>query len=181
MNALHKLTDRILTDRIVAGDADAFGILFNRYSKKIYRFAFFRIKEQETIDDIVNDVFLQFWQMCQSGTYIDNTKALIYKITRNKIIDYYRTRKEHQGLDKAVAIIDDFDIHSDILKDSEVQKLLQNLNMLKTEYKEVLQLRYVDDLSISEIAIVLGKSVGAVKVTIHRAIQKLKIIYSNKS
>ncbi len=178
MNALHKLTDKILADRSAAGDTDAFGILFNRYSKKVYRFIYFRVREQETIDDIVNNVFLQLWEVCQSGVRIDNIKAYIYRAARNQVIDHYRMRKDHLGIEEAHEFADDIDVHQDMVKDDDVKNLLKNLDKLKIEYKEVLQLRYVDDMDIEEISLILEKSIGSVKVTIHRAIQKLKEIYN---
>jgi len=180
MSALQKLTDKILADRATAGDVDAFGVLFKRYSKKVYRFAYFRIHDQESIDDIVNSVFLQLWEVCQTGVRIENIKAYIYRIARNQIIDHYRLRKDHVDLKEAQIVLDETDIHDDMIKNSDIQNLLKNLDKLRDEYKEILQLRYIDDFDLEEISLVLDKSIGAVKVTIHRATEQLREIYNKK-
>ncbi|MGB0757469.1 MAG: RNA polymerase sigma factor [Patescibacteria group bacterium] len=180
MKALHKLTDAILVDRVAAGDTGAFEVLFKRYSAKIYRFIYFRIKDQAIIDDMVNDLFLKIWEMIQSDTRIKNFQALLYKMTRNAIIDHYRTRKEHLDIDTATDITTDEDIFEAVSLEDDIRAMLKVMDDLQDSYKEILQLRYIEDLSHDEIAEVLDKTTGAVKVQIHRAIKQLKSLHSNE-
>ena len=69
---------------------------------------------------------------------------------------------------------------SGINLDSEVADLLKKIEYLRDDYKEILLMRYVEDLTIAEIADILDKSPGAVKVMTHRAIKKLKEIYDDQ-
>ncbi len=182
MKALQRFTDKILLDRSRAGDSGAFGVIFQRYAKKIYRFIFFRIKEKDLADDLTNEVFLKMWQQIQADKKIDNLKAYIYKITRNLLIDYYRKQRDEVDIENAKHLIDDNqDLINDITLTSEVIELLTKIEFLREDYREVLLLRYVEDLSIAEIADILDKSPGAVKVTTHRAIKKLREIYNSDS
>ena len=181
MKGLQKFTDKILLDRSRAGDSSAFAVLFHRYVSKVYRFIFFRIKEKDLVDDLTNEVFLRIWQQIQAEKKIDNFQAYIYKITRNLIVDHYRQRREQVDIDKVEHLIDETqDLLSGINLDSEVADLLKKIEYLRDDYKEILLMRYVEDLTIAEIADILDKSPGAVKVMTHRAIKKLKEIYDDQ-
>lgn len=177
MKSWQKFTDKILLDRAGAGDADAFGALYQRYVGKIYRFIFFRIKEQEQVDDLTNEVFLRTWQQLSDSLKIDNLSAYLYKTARHLIIDHYRSRREQVNIESIELVDESSDLPAELLSDQAVGELLKNIDKLRDDYREVLLLRYVADLSIKEIATVIDKSPGAVKVAIHRAIKKLKDIY----
>lgn len=180
MKALQKFTDKILLDRSRAGDSGAFAVIFHRYAKKIYRFIFFRIKEKDLADDLTNEVFLRMWEQIRAEKKIDNLQAYLYKITRNLIIDHYRRQRAEVDIEKAKHLIDDEqDLLADVSLDSEVKDLLSKIEFLRDDYREILLLRYVEDFSIAEIAEILDKSAGAVKVMTHRAIKKLKEIYNS--
>ena len=98
-------------------------------------------------------------------------------IARNTVIDYYRQRSrqgEPMG-DEHVKIPDE---QKDLLRqqilDSELNEALKGLENLKDEYKEVIVLKFLDELSNSEIADILGRSNGAIRVLLHRAMKALK-------
>ncbi len=181
MKAHITFSDSILVERAQTGDADAYGVLYRRYVGKIYRFIFFRIKDSEAVDDLTNDVFLKFWKLIQSGATVQHVKAYLYKIARNSVIDYYRTRREHVELQEAHNIVDDGqDVMGDVMMNDDIRQLLQKIESLAHDHKELLLLRYVEDLSIAEISKIVGKSKGAVRVAIHRATAKLKTVYTSE-
>ena len=178
MKGLQQFTDKILLDRSRAGDTTAFGVLYHRYVGKVYRFIFFRINEKDLVDDLTNEVFLKTWQQIQAEKRIDNLQAYLYRVTRNLIIDHYRQRREQIDIEKVEHLVDDAqDLLDEMNLNTEIKDLLKKIDELRDDYKEILLLRYVEDLTIKEIADILDKSVGAVKVMTHRAIKKLKEIY----
>lgn len=181
MKALHSFTDKVLVDRAQAGDLSAYEVIFKRYSGKVYRFIFFRIKDSASVDDLVNEVFLKLWQQLQKGVSIKNVRAYIYQMARNSVIDHYRTRREHVDITKIEHVLEsEYDMVAENMTQSEIRELLKRMSNLRDDYQEMLHLRYVEDFTITEIAEILKKSKGAVKVTIHRAVKKLQDLYDQE-
>jgi RNA polymerase sigma-70 factor (ECF subfamily) len=171
----------------VAKDPEAFGELYNIYVDQIFRFVYFKVSRKEEAEDLTAEVFLKTWQYISEEKEIKSLKAFLYQIARNSVIDFYRKRnvenyfgksgeseEENEKLqeknitDPRKNPLEEIQLNSDI---EEVKKALQNL---KDEYREVIVLKYVEEMSIGEIANILGKTNGAVRVLAHRAIQMLK-------
>jgi RNA polymerase sigma-70 factor (ECF subfamily) len=106
-------------------------------------------------------------------------------IARNCVVDLYRERSrrddnEERVADEHITIIDeDSDILIKKIKDAELAEVLNTLKNLKDEYREVIVLRYLDELSIKEISKILDKSPGSVRVLIYRALNALKSAVKN--
>ena len=159
-----------------------FGKIYDQYVEKIYRFIVLKVNSQETAEDITSKVFLKGWEAFKKSENreqktIDNPQAFLYQIARNLVVDYYRERGRTQivsaeyvpqiadpkpGLEEKAQLSSDLDI---------TRQALQNL---RENYQEVIIWHYLDDLSISEIAKMLNKPKGTVRVTLHRALKNLK-------
>jgi RNA polymerase sigma-70 factor (ECF subfamily) len=159
-------------------DPEAFALLYDQYVEPIYRFVYFKISHREEAEDVTGEVFLKCWQYLSigKGKEIRSFSALLYTIARNQVIEVYRNRakrpeaplteEDDQG-DKGKAA------RSVEIKE-ETEKLLMIIRKLKQEYQEVLLLRYVEDFSIGEIAVITRKTRTSVRVTLHRELKKLK-------
>lgn len=174
-----KLTDKILVLKSRLGNKEAFATLYNKYINKIYRFAFYKTSSKELAEDIASQSFLKLWEKISIGGPIQSVQALLYQIARNLIIDHYRSKHntevplEFELDSQAVhAVHIDEKIHSKI--DNEL--LRPAVMKLKEEYREVVVLRYIEELSISEIAKIVDKSNGNVRTLTHRALAELKKI-----
>jgi len=187
-NVIEKLKEKYLLFKVInQKDSKAFGELFNLYRDRIYRFIFFKVKGADDAADIANDVFLKVWKFISASSRspegrqnegkITNLQAFLYSTARNTISDYFRG----QGI---TVKIDDFE-NSDIVPDThnaqttldiklDSNRLLEHLKLLKDEYREVLVMRYLDEMEYGEIAEALGKNEGNVRVLLHRATQALK-------
>lgn len=172
------LKEKHLLYRIaVHQDAEAFGLIYDHYVDTIYRFVFFKVGNQADAEDIVSEVFLKTWQHLQtSKNPVLNIRALLYTISRNKVVDLYRTRSKEkiESLETVAEIASSKDLLKDIESQDEVQKLISDIRLLKQEYQEVLLLRFVEELSLKEVAQVVGKKQTNVRVIIHRAVKKLE-------
>jgi len=171
------LSQKILFLKVKNQDSEAFGQFYDLYVTRIYRFIFFKVNSVSDAQDITSEVFLKLWQCVKNGREIRNLNAFIYTIARNSVIDFYRqSRKpEEQIADEHSHIPDEQrDILRQQIMDSQLSDVLKGLENLKDEYKEAIILKYLDELSISEIADILGRSKGAVRVLLHRAIKALK-------
>lgn len=152
--------------------------IFAEYSDELFRFCVTKVSSREESIDIVQEVFFKLWQYILSGTLPENPRALLYKMTRNKIIDRYRTNKHDTSLDDTESTTEFADESTDIAltieQSYDSDQLLALLDTLHPTYKEILLLRYVDELSVSEIAVHLGISPNSVSIRLHRAIKELQ-------
>lgn len=166
--------EKILILKASQGDAEAFGLLFDIYSKKIYRFIYFKVKGSELAEDLTSNTFLKVWEYIKNGKKIKLFKPFIYRIARNLVIDYYRSREKEElpliyGDEE---LEDEFKINPDQEIDKEtLEKLLAYLN---SDQREVIVLRYLEEHSIKEISKIVDKSPGHVRVLIHRTIKELR-------
>lgn len=176
-----KFNDQILVGRSLEGDEEAFGQLYDKYVGPIYRFILIRVSNIDEAKDLTSEVFLKCWQyLANSDKKIDDFRSLIFRIARNLVIDFYRAKKDYLlSLDEQDW--DKFADESDSLYESVAQKdeRAQTRNALEkigAENRDLILLRYFDDLSVKEIAALLNKSRGAVRVAIHRARRELKAV-----
>lgn len=167
----------------VRGKASAFGLLYDHYQPKIYRFVLIKVGRREEAEDLTHQVFLNAWQK------ISNYKDLgfpfsswLYRIARNQVIDHYRTRKQEVSLEEVDAEIStDFGLNEKNIDDKrQLEKVMEALRGLREDYQEILIMRFVEDLSVKETAAAVEKSEGAVKLMQHRAVKELKKVFDTK-
>jgi len=166
--------------KVVSGkDVDSFGKIYDLYIDKIYRFIFFKVKSAEEAQDLTSEVFLKAWQYLSgpAGKTISNINAFLYKLARNSVIDFYRRQKNNVELNEAIEVEDkNMAVPEAVDIKNEWQNLMSSLNQLKDEYREVLLLRYTEELSVEEISKVIDKTNGATRVILHRAMIALKTV-----
>ncbi|MCK4744508.1 RNA polymerase sigma factor [Candidatus Parcubacteria bacterium] len=176
------IKEKILLAKIRAGDEKSFSLLYDLYADRIFRFISFKITSSEEAEDLTSEVFMRAWRYFQNGYKIDNLKAFLYRVSRNAIIDFYKKNynKKTVGLEECETaenskkvktgknLIDKIDL------DIELKQVLQNLDLLKDEYKEIILLRFIEDYSASEISKIMNRSKGAIRVLMHRALNALK-------
>jgi RNA polymerase sigma-70 factor, ECF subfamily len=177
---LNSLQEKYWIFKIKHGqDPEAYGKLYDLYVDRIFRFILFKVSSVEEAEDISSEVFLKAWNYIRTtAKRIDNLNALLFRMARNAIIDYYREkrRSEVKMTDEELyrKIIDERDIEKEIDQKIEIKNIQSHLNQIKDEYREVLLLRFVEGFSINEIAEILHKSTGNVRVLLHRAVDKLR-------
>lgn len=149
---------------------------FEMYSDAIYRHCFFRLNNHDEAVDLTQEVFLRAWKKALSEDVRD-WKALLYRIAHTKIIDIYRSaaRQKNRSLD---ALIEEGFDKREEAKDvtAEISHILGVLKELDHDDREIIIMRYVDNLLPKEIAEVFGINENATSVRIHRALKKLKQI-----
>lgn len=160
------------------GNGEAFGLLYDCYLAKIYRFVFVKVNNKTIAEDLTHEVFLNAWKNLKSYAQKEFPfSSWLYQIARNEVIDFYRTRKKNISLEE---------IKEDYLKTQEDKDLDAEINLeiigklirlLKPDQQDVIIMRFIEDLNHEEIAATLGKSAGAVRLIQHRAINSLKELY----
>jgi len=175
------LTLKILFLKVKNKDKDAFGKFYDLYVSRIHRFIFFKVNSVHDAQDLTSEVFLKVWQYIKEDKEIINLNAFVYMVARNSVIDFYRQKSKKEEREELIeadcppGVIDEKNdlAHKQSLS-FDISNVLEGLDNLKDEYKEIVVLRYLDELSISEISQVLGKSKGAIRILTHRALNALK-------
>lgn len=174
--------ERNLIIRATGGEAEAFGRLYDHYMPMIYRFILLRVAEREEAEDLTHQVFLKAWQ--NIGGYSEKGlpfSSWLYRIARNSVIDHYRRTRpvadleDEENSEELIVrpdILDKLDLKSD------ARKAFEAISSLKDIEREIVIMRFVDDLSVKEVAEAVGKTEGAVKLAQHRALNKLRTILS---
>ncbi|MEN9338135.1 MAG: hypothetical protein RIQ41_449 [Candidatus Parcubacteria bacterium] len=148
---------------------------YDEHSDAIFRYCYFKLSDREKAIDLTQDVFVKVWQYLLAGNTVGNMKALLYKVARNSIIDEYR-KKKFDSLDVLFdAGFEPSDTAAlDTISIVEAGLLVDKIKELPESYSEVVFMRYVDDLSVKEIAEALGEQENTISVRIHRGLHKLR-------
>ncbi len=151
--------------------------LYERYVDPMFKHCWFRVSDREKARDITQTAFEKTWEYLIRGGDLANPKAFLYRVANNLIIDAYRKKKE----DSLDALMDGgFDVgsdeHENIFKNLAHQEIVKLLDTLPLSYRDVLVMRYVDDLALSEIASITQETENTIAVRIHRGINKLRDI-----
>ncbi len=178
-----ELIDRYLLYRIsVKQDPEAFAKIYDRYVTAIYRFVILKLPRKEDAQDITAETFTRFWQHIQAQKKVKNVRAFLYQIARNQIADFYRSKT---NTSMECVTFDEEDTSTFIERESgygrdymeartELALILRQLDKLKDSYRDVLALRLIDGLSFSDIAVILGKSAGNIRLIYYRGMKALK-------
>src|SRR3990170_2508337 len=152
---------------------------YEEYADAIFRYSYFQVSDREIAKDLTQDTFTRAWEYMSSGKSVENMKAFLYRVTINAIIDY-RRKKKPLSLEKITEAGFDLVDDKDESKDKEImfegQQAVEQVAKLPEKYRDVLMLRYVDDLSVAEIAVIVGETENNVSVRLHRGLEKLKNI-----
>lgn len=181
---MSKIQEKILLLRIQhQRDADSFAKLYELLAEPIYRFIYFKVSDDETAKDLTSEVFTKCWRelVAAEGKQIKHLKAYLYRMARNMVVDHYR-KKEVIVVSQEFVLSTDAQPHDDqgmkqVQQKIDGQKMLALMHALKSSYQEILLLRYVEDLSLTEIAHIIQKSPVSTRVLLHRANQALKREY----
>ena len=159
--------------RCQSGDTAAFGELYDAPIKKIYEFIFYKTLHKETAEDLTSVAFTKALANINSfsgGSF----QAWLYRIARNTVIDHYRTRKQERDIDDVWDLSGDDDIERDADARAKIEKVQEYLKELPAVERDIIVMRVWQDMTHAEIAEVLGKSEGAVKVAYSRAMKDLR-------
>ncbi|MBX3047787.1 MAG: sigma-70 family RNA polymerase sigma factor [Anaerolineales bacterium] len=180
-------TPQIQEDQLVReamnGGEQAFAALYDEYIDSIYRFIFLRVEDQQTAEDIAANVFMRAWEKLGSYQFRGVPfRAWLFRIARNAVVDHYRTRKETAPLEAVVNTHDEsaIPVSQQVGLRIEVQQVMDCMQELTRDQRNVLTLKLVHGLSTKEIAKSLGKRQGAVRALQMRGLQALaKLLEKN--
>jgi len=158
-----------------------FSKIYDKYIEKIYRFVYLKVNSEEIAQDLCSETFLKGWESFKKASNpkvrnIENPQAFLYKIARNLVTDYYREkgRTKIVSADLAPIIDPQLGLEERVALNSDFEQIKAVLVNLKDDYQNVIVWRYLDELSMPEIAKIMDKSEEACRVTLHRALKSLR-------
>ena len=173
-----KADDAQLIQRAIGRDPDAFGRLYDMYVDRVYRHLYYRVGTVTDAEDLTQQVFVKAWQAIDR--YKRTTSpflAWLITISHNLVVDFYRTKKEKTYLDAEV-VADDLASSPARVTEArfDQQQLRQAILKLHGEQQQVVLLRFIEGFGYEEIASLMGKKEGTIRVIQHRALAKLRQI-----
>jgi RNA polymerase sigma-70 factor, ECF subfamily len=175
-----ELLDRLswqLVAQAQQGDAEAFGLLYDRYIDFVYRYIYYRVGDRSTAEDFTSETFLRAWRRIGSVTNQGrDVGAWLVTIARNIVLDHVKSSRYR--LEITTADMLDADRHEDgpegaVLDRLASAELLRAVRQLNADQQECIVLRFLQGLSVAETAAVMGRNEGAIKALQHRAVRRL--------
>ncbi len=171
--------EAILVKRAQKGDLDAFGVLYQRYVDRVYRYMCVRLGDPAEAEDLTAEVFLRALEKLDSFRWRGVPfGAWLFRLAHNIAVDYWRKRRPLHSLD-AVSAGHNGDVEKRLEREALIQEIRDALELLTPLQQQVLTLRFAAGLSIAETARVMGKKEGAVKNLQHKALKALRRVLTD--
>lgn len=144
------------------------------YMDRIYRYVFYQVKNRATAEDLTEEVFIKAWRGIAKYRFRERPfSAWLYRIAHNHVVDYFRTNHQAQPLDE-VRLTDASEPASE-LEGKQLQEILMSaISDLTEQQKQIVLLKFMEDLDNQEIEQITGKSQGAIRVMQMRALAALR-------
>jgi RNA polymerase sigma-70 factor (ECF subfamily) len=161
-----------------------FDALYRRYLAQVYSFAYYELRDHHEAEDVTERTFLaaltnlaRFDERARpaDGEGASTFRVWLFQIARNTISNHRRGRRRHPeaSLDAAASLADPLDVEARAANRDDADAAWRAVSRLPAERRRAIVLRFVDEMSTAEIAGVLGKTEGAVRVLIHRALRSV--------
>jgi RNA polymerase sigma-70 factor (ECF subfamily) len=164
------------------GDAEAVGELYEAFRLSIYRYMFYRTSDPQTADDLTSEVFLRMINglpgyRAQEVAF----QAWLFQIAHNLLVDHYRKMsiRDHISLEEQLMSMQEPNQSPQTEQSLNSVTLRQALNRLNNEQRDVIVLRFVAGMPISEVAQTLNKSEDAIKGLQRRGLAELRAVLSD--
>jgi len=175
------LSDKELAVLLTKNNELAFREFYFRYKDKLWHYAFSFLKSEEESDDIIQEIFIRFWEL---RTFINpelSISSLLYTMTKNRILNYFRDMDVEVQLKKTLMLklpVETDTTEADIIF-SEYQKILTDaIELLPPQRKRIFNMSRIENKSHKEIAAQLGLSVSTVQEHISESLRFIKTYFA---
>ncbi|MBI2010725.1 MAG: RNA polymerase sigma factor [Candidatus Colwellbacteria bacterium] len=155
-----------------------FESVYKKYADAIFRYLYYRLQNRERALELVQEVFTRYWQYLLAGKKIENSKAFLYRSAANAFVNEIRTNKREVSLDEMLKV--GFEVRyedAEIMMIAPQEQVVQRLKGISERYREVLVMRYIEEMKVKEIAQILGTSENNISARISRGLKQLRKIY----
>ncbi|WP_330297914.1 ECF subfamily RNA polymerase sigma factor, BldN family [Streptomyces sp. NBC_00503] len=166
-----------LVERAQAGEAEAFGRLYDQYSDTVYRYIYYRVGGKATAEDLTSETFLRALRRISTFTWQGRDfGAWLVTIARNLVADHFKSSRFRLEVTTG-EMLDANEVErspeDSVLESLSNAALLEAVRKLNPQQQECVTLRFLQGLSVAETARVMGKNEGAIKTLQYRAVRTL--------
>ncbi|MFF7182926.1 ECF subfamily RNA polymerase sigma factor, BldN family [Streptomyces sp. NPDC008121] len=166
-----------LVERAQAGEAEAFGRLYDQYSDTVYRYIYYRVGGKATAEDLTSETFLRALRRISTFTWQGRDfGAWLVTIARNLVADHFKSSRFRLEVTTG-EMLDANEVErspeDSVLESLSNAALLDAVRRLNPQQQECVTLRFLQGLSVAETARVMGKNEGAIKTLQYRAVRTL--------
>jgi len=175
--------DAPLIARARAGEAAAFGVLYDRYVETVYRYIFYRVRDTAEAEDVTSEVFMKALRAMPGYEMRQPFLAWLYRIARNAVIDRARRMRTQVSFEDALRHPNAdrvLDPDATLFRQADAETLRAAIRRLTPLQQEVIVLRYVEGLDTRSIARVVGKRAGTVRGIEFRALGALRLLIASR-
>ena len=179
------MDEREIIEKVRQGDNQAFELLVERYQTKVYNLALRMCGNEDDAFDLAQDAFVRAWKALGSFQFESAFSTWLFRLTSNLCLDYLRAKKRRAAVSLTMSGEEDEEAQLDVpdpsmtpeeavLASEDKRILMEAINSLSTDYRQIITLRAINDLSYAQIAQVLNIQEGTVKSRLSRARTELK-------
>jgi len=168
--------DTPLVLRAIGRDQEAFGELYDRHAVRVYRHIYYMVGNATEAEDLTAQAFMKAWEAIEryqirGAPFV----SWLLRIAHNLGVSHLRSRKEtseiHEGIVDTKSRRDPESAYQQTAEEELVREAIMHL---RDEQRQVIILRFIEDLDYREVADIIGKSVAAIRVIQHRALNSLR-------
>ncbi|MEN3184902.1 MAG: RNA polymerase sigma factor [Atribacterota bacterium] len=179
-------SDREIVREVLNGNPDLFEVLVARYEKPIFNYVYGMVRHRQDAEDLTQEAFVKAFFALKTYKESFEFSTWMYRIARNVCLDYFRRQKIRSFFSLNTPVgeeeedeVGDFlpagkDPEEGVLEGELLEKVSEAVGKLPWKFREVIVLRYVEELPYEDIAQILGVPIGTVKTYLHRAKLRLK-------
>ena len=189
------LSDQVLLNHYLSGDRSAISQLIERHSRRVKDYIHMMVKDRDVADDIFQETFIKAVRVIDEGRYTDNGKFLswILRIAHNQVIDHFRAQRQNKSVSETEAgydVLGTLKLSERTVEDSMVCEQIERdvralVELLPSEQREVVIMRYFSGLSFKEIAeqtdVSINTALGRMRyalINLRRMIKEKNLILS---
>lgn len=191
MENMQKMTDDALVALYSKGNNQAFDILLERYKDKLYSYIHFSVRNDELAEDIFQETFVKAIVTIQQGRYTENGKfaAWLTRIAHNLVIDLFRQEKNENVVSNDETEVDlfndvklsDDNIETKLVNEQVLSDVRRLVDFLPDNQREVVYMRFYQDLSFKEISEITGVSINTALGRMRYALLNLRRMAEEKN
>ena len=191
MENLKQMADDALVTLYLEGNNSAFDVLLNRHKDRLFNYIFFIVRSKEVAEDIFQETFVKAIVTLQQGRYTNDGKfaAWITRIAHNLVIDQFRIERNENTISNDEADVDllndaklaEGNIENQLVNDQVLKDVRKLIDELPDCQREVVFMRYYQDLSFKEIAEITGVSINTALGRMRYAIMNMRRIAEEKN
>ncbi|MED4600985.1 RNA polymerase sigma factor [Paenibacillus validus] len=172
------VTDEQLVRRMADGDQAAFEAFVHRYHGPLLSYLERTLRNTDKAEDLVQETFIRLLRQLRQGSVPERVRSWMYRVAKNLCVDYWRSPSYRSTKELQPDLPDPVDVRPSIVEIYERQEtrkeLLQSLDQLTDIQKDIVLLRFFQDLKLQEIAEVVDQPLGIVKSQLYYALRKLR-------